>query len=150
MAGSLNKVQIIGHLGKDPEVRAFQDGNKVCNFSVACTESWRDKNSGEKKERTEWVNVSVFQAGLIGVLEQYVRKGSKIYVEGKLQTRKWQDQNGNDRWSTEVVVQGFGGQIILLGESKGGGGSRDTSRDDHQAPSERQSVAADLDDAIPF
>lgn len=120
MAGSLNRVSIIGNLGADPEVKSFQNGGKVCNIRVACTESWKDKN-GEKQERTEWVSVAIFQEGLVGVAERYLKKGSKVFVEGKLQTRKWQDQSGNDRYSTEVVLQSFGGQLILLGD----GGSRD-------------------------
>ena len=117
MAGSLNRVQLIGNLGRDPEVRTFNNGNKVCNFSVACSESWKDRNTGERREKTEWVNVAIFSEGLVRVCEQYLRKGSKVYVEGKFQTRKWQDQSGQDRYSTEVVIQGFGGQILMLSKS---------------------------------
>lgn len=126
MAGSLNRVQLIGNLGRDPEVRTFNNGNKVCNFSVACSESWKDRSTGERREKTEWVNVAIFSEGLIRVCEQYLRKGSKVYVEGKFQTRKWQDQSGQDRYSTEVVIQGFGGQLIMLSKQDGGssGGSR--------------------------
>lgn len=123
MAGSLNRVQLIGNLGRDPEVRTFNNGNKVCNFSVACSESWKDRNTGERREKTEWVNVAIFSEGLIRVCEQYLRKGSKVYVEGKFQTRKWQDQSGQDRYSTEVVIQGFGGQLIMLSKQDGGGSS---------------------------
>lgn len=124
MAGSLNRVQLIGNLGRDPDIKTFANGNKVANFSVACAESWKDRTTGEKKEKTEWVNVAVFGDGLIRVIEQYVHKGSKIFVEGKLQTRKWQDNSGNDRYSTEVVIQGFGGQIILLDSKRDGGGGQ--------------------------
>jgi single-strand DNA-binding protein len=119
---SLNRVQLIGNLGRDPEIKSFQNGGRVCNFSVACSESWKDRHSGERKEKTEWINVAIFSDGLIGVCEKYLRKGSKVFVEGKMQTRKWQDRDGNDRYTTEVVIQGFGGQLILLGEKNGGSG----------------------------
>ncbi|RWF74509.1 MAG: single-stranded DNA-binding protein [Mesorhizobium sp.] len=124
MAGYLNKVQLIGNVGDDPDINKLNNGGVVANFSIATTESWKDKNTGEKKERTEWHRIVVFSEGLCNVIEQYVRKGSKLYVEGELQTRKWQDQQGNDRWSTEVVLSGFDAKLILLG-SKGGGGDRD-------------------------
>jgi single-strand DNA-binding protein len=120
MAGSLNKVMLIGHLGADPEVRTFANGGKVCNLRIATSEQWKDKNTGERQERTEWHTVAIFSDGLAGVAERYLKKGSKVFVEGQLQTRKWQDQNGNDRYSTEVVIRGFGGQLIMLGD-KGGG-----------------------------
>ncbi len=124
MAGSLNKVMIIGNLGADPEVRSFQNGGKVCNLRIATSESWKDRQSGERKEKTEWHTVSIFSEGLVGVAEQYLRKGSKVYIEGKLQTRKWQDQSGNDRYSTEVVLQGPGAVMTMLDGAPGGGGQR--------------------------
>ena len=122
MAGSVNKVIIIGNLGRDPEVRSFQNGGKVCNFSLATSESWKDRNSGERQERTEWHNVAIFNEGLAGVAERFLKKGSKVYLEGQLQTRKWQDQNGQDRYSTEVVLQGLGGVLTMLDGAQGGGG----------------------------
>lgn len=123
MAGSVNKVILIGNLGRDPEVRTFQNGGKVCNLRIATSETWKDRNTGERRERTEWHSVAVFSEGLVRVCEQYLRKGSKIYIEGQLQTRKWQDQSGNDRYSTEVVLQGFGSTLTMLdGRSDGGGG----------------------------
>jgi single-strand DNA-binding protein len=122
MAGSLNKVMIIGNLGRDPEVRSFQNGGKVCNLSIATSENWKDKNTGERREKTEWHSVSIFQEGLVRVAEQYLRKGSKVYIEGKLQTRKWQDQSGQDRYSTEVVLQGYDGVMTMLDGRDGGGG----------------------------
>ncbi|WP_120717326.1 single-stranded DNA-binding protein [Tsuneonella amylolytica] len=122
MAGSLNKVQLIGNLGADPEVRSFQNGGKVCNLRIATSETWKDRNSGERKEKTEWHTVAIFSEGLVGVAEQYLRKGSKVYIEGKLQTRKWQDQSGNDRYSTEVVLQGPGAVMTMLDGAPGGGG----------------------------
>lgn len=122
MAGSVNKVIIIGNLGADPEVRSFQNGGRVCNLRVACSESWKDKNTGERQERTEWVSIAIFSDGLISVAERYLKKGSKIYVEGALRTRKWQDQSGNDRYTTEVVLQGFNGTLVMLDSASGGGG----------------------------
>ncbi|MFY0659990.1 MAG: single-stranded DNA-binding protein [Shimia sp.] len=121
MAGSVNKVIIIGNLGRDPEVRSFQNGGKVCNLRIATSETWKDRNTGERKERTEWHSVAIFQEGLVRIAEQYLRKGSKVYVEGKLQTRKWQDQSGQDRYSTEVVLQGFDGVLTMLDGRSGGG-----------------------------
>lgn len=128
MAGSLNKVMLIGNLGRDPEVRSFQNGGKVCNLRIATSENWKDRNTGERRERTEWHSVAVFSEGLVRVCEQYLRKGSKVYIEGQLQTRKWQDQSGQDRYSTEIVLQGFGSTLTMLdgrgegGGSQGGGG----------------------------
>ena len=122
MAGSLNKVMIIGNLGADPEVRTFQNGGKVCNLRIATSENWKDRTTGERRERTEWHTVAVFSEGLVRVCEQYLRKGSKVYVEGQLQTRKWQDQSGNDRYSTEIVLQGFGGTLTMLDGRSGGDG----------------------------
>ena len=122
MAGSVNKVTLIGNLGADPEIRTFQNGGKVCNLRIATSERWRDKNSGENREKTEWHTVAIFQEGLVRVCEQYLRKGSTVYIEGKLQTRKWQDQSGNDRYSTEVVLNGFDGKLVMLGGRGDGGG----------------------------
>ncbi|MDG6078112.1 single-stranded DNA-binding protein [Erythrobacter litoralis] len=128
MAGSLNKVMLIGNLGQDPEVRSFQNGGKVCNLRIATTENWKDRNTGERQERTEWHTVAIFSEGLVNVAERYLRKGSKVFVEGQLQTRKWQDQSGNDRYSTEVVLRGFNGTLTMLdgagGSGGGGGGQR--------------------------
>ena len=123
MAGSINKVILIGNLGADPEVRSFSNGNKVCNLRIATSETWKDKNTGERKEKTEWHSVAIFQEGLVRIAEQYLKKGSKVYIEGQLQTRKWQDQSGADKYSTEIVLQGFGGTLTMLdGRSEGGGG----------------------------
>ncbi|MAQ83724.1 MAG: single-stranded DNA-binding protein [Maritimibacter sp.] len=123
MAGSVNKVILIGNLGRDPEVRNFQNGGKVCNLRIATSENWKDRNTGERRERTEWHSVAIFQEGLVRIAEQYLRKGSKVYIEGKLQTRKWQDQSGQDRYSTEVVLQGYDGVLTMLdGRGEGGGG----------------------------
>ncbi|CUH72906.1 Helix-destabilizing protein [Thalassovita autumnalis] len=121
MAGSVNKVILVGNLGRDPELRNFQNGGKVCNLRIATSENWKDRNTGERRERTEWHSVAIFQEGLVRVAEQYLRKGSKVYIEGQLQTRKWQDQNGQDRYSTEVVLQGFGGTLVMLDGRDGGG-----------------------------
>lgn len=122
MAGSVNKVILIGNLGRDPEVRSFQNGGKVCNLRIATSETWKDRNTGERKEKTEWHSVAIFQEGLVRIAEQYLRKGSKVYLEGKLQTRKWQDQSGQDKYSTEVVLQGYDGVLTMLdGRGEGGG-----------------------------
>jgi single-strand DNA-binding protein len=122
MAGSLNKVMLIGNLGADPEVRSFQNGGKVCNLRIATSETWKDRNTGERQERTEWHNVAIFSEGLVGVAERFLKKGSKIYVEGSLRTRKWQDQSGQDRYTTEVVLQGPGAVMTMLDGAPGGGG----------------------------
>jgi len=123
MAGSLNKVMLIGNLGADPEIRSFQNGGKVANLRIATSETWKDRNTGERQERTEWHTVAIFSEGLVNVCENYLKKGSKVYVEGQLQTRKWQDQSGNDRYSTEVVLRGFNGTLVMLdGRGEGGGG----------------------------
>ena len=122
MAGSVNKVILVGNLGADPEVKSFQNGGKVCNIRIATSESWKDRMSGEKKERTEWHNVAIFSEGLAGVAERYLRKGSKVYLEGQLRTRKWQDNSGNDRYTTEVVLQGPGAVLTMLDGAPGGGG----------------------------
>ena len=123
MAGSLNKVMLIGNLGADPEIRSFQNGGRVANLRIATSENWKDKNTGERREKTEWHTVAIFSDGLVNVVERYLKKGSKVFVEGKLQTRKWQDQSGNDRYSTEIVIQGMGGTLTMLdGRGEGGGG----------------------------
>ena len=124
VAGSVNKVILLGNLGADPEVRTFNNGGKVCNLRIATSERWRDKNTGENREKTEWHSVAIFSEGLVRVAEQYLRKGSSVYLEGKLQTRKWQDQSGNDRYSTEIVLQGFDSKLVMLGgrNDSGGGG----------------------------
>ena len=122
MAGSVNKVILVGNLGADPEVRSFQNGGKVCNLRIATSESWKDRNTGERQERTEWHTVAIFSEGLAGVAERFLRKGSKVYLEGQLRTRKWQDQSGNDRYSTEVVLQGPGAVMTMLDGAPGGGG----------------------------
>ncbi|ALE17413.1 Single-stranded DNA-binding protein [Altererythrobacter epoxidivorans] len=122
MAGSLNKVMLIGNLGADPEIRTFQNGGKVANLRIATSETWKDRNTGERQERTEWHTVAIFSEGLVGVVERFLKKGSKVYIEGQLQTRKWQDQSGNDRYSTEVVIRGLNGTLTMLDGASGGGG----------------------------
>lgn len=151
MAGSLNQVNIIGNLGADPETRSFSNGGRVANLRVATSEEWKDKQTGEKKTRVEWHAVTVTGDGLVGVVERYTRKGSKIYVQGKLQTRKWTDRDGNDRYSTEVVVGGMSGQLILLDGPSGDGGQRGGGFGG-QPPKkpEQQSWGDDLDDTVPF
>ena len=124
MAGSVNKVILVGNVGADPEIRRTQDGRPIANLRIATSETWRDRNSGERREKTEWHTVVVFSEGLCKVVEQYVKKGAKLYIEGALQTRKWQDQNGNDRYSTEIVLQGFNSTLTMLdgrGEGAGAG-----------------------------
>ena len=124
MAGSVNKVILVGNLGNDPDIRRTQDGRPIANLSVATSESWKDRNTGERREKTEWHRVVIFNEGLCRIAEQYLRKGSKVYLEGQLQTRKWQDQNGQDRYSTEVVLQGFNGNLTMLdNRGEGGGGN---------------------------
>jgi single-strand DNA-binding protein len=151
MAGSLNKVSLIGNLGNDPEIRNLPNGGKVANLSIATSESWRDKNSGERKEKTEWHRVVVFNENLVKIIEQYVHKGDKVYVEGSLQTRKWTDQGGAEKYSTEVVLNGFGSVLTML-SSKDGGGERSAQgapagRGSAQAP---VSQGGDMGDDIPF
>ena len=164
MAGSVNKVILVGNLGRDPEVRRTQDGRPVVNFTVATSETWRDKATGERREKTEWHRVVIFNEGLCRVAEQYLKKGSKVYIEGQLQTRKWQDQSGQDKYTTEVVLQGFNSQLTMLdkaGERGGGGdlGSSDNGGDfGASGPSTREKQPAlagagkrgDMDDEIPF
>ena len=152
MSGSVNKVILIGNLGRDPEVRTMQNGGKVCNLSVATSERWKDRNTGEQQERTEWHRVVIFDDRLADVAERYLQKGSKVYLEGELQTRKWQDQSGQDRYTTEVVLRRFRGVLTMLDSRGGGGGggfgeSADNFRQDSGMPS---GPADDLDDEIPF
>ncbi|OXS99115.1 single-stranded DNA-binding protein [Notoacmeibacter marinus] len=129
MAGSVNKVILVGNLGADPEIRSLNNGGRVVNMRIATSESWRDRNSGERRERTEWHSVVIFNENLAKVAEQYLKKGAKVYIEGQLQTRKWQDQNGNDRYSTEIVLQNFRGELQMLdSRGEGGGGGREMSR----------------------
>lgn len=141
---SLNKVMLIGNLGADPETRTFQNGGKVCNLRVATSESWKDRNTGERKESTEWHTVTIFNEGLAGVAERFLRKGSKVYIEGQLQTRKWQDQNGNDRYSTEVVLRGPGSVMTMLDGPQDQRGERRKSYD------EPNGINNNLDSDIPF
>ena len=149
MAGSLNRVMLIGNLGADPEIRTFNNGGKVCNLRIATAERWKDKNTGETKEKTEWHQVAIFNEGLVRVCEQYLRKGAKVFVEGQLQTRKWQDQSGNDRYSTEVVLQGFNGTLTMLDGKPGDGGN--TGGQQQSQGSYQQPAPSDIDDSeIPF
>jgi single-strand DNA-binding protein len=156
MAGSVNKVILVGNLGRDPEVRQTQDGNKIVNLNLATSESWKDKNSGERRERTEWHRVVIFNDALGNVAEQYLRKGSKVYIEGQLQTRKWTDQSGQEKYTTEVVLQRYRGELHMLdgrgGESgQSSAGLGDGNQDTFAAvPAPVQGGAADLDDEIPF
>tara|TARA_B100000287_G_scaffold9795_1_gene9951 strand:+ start:1622 stop:2077 length:456 start_codon:yes stop_codon:yes gene_type:complete len=151
MAGSVNKVILIGNLGRDPEVRTFQNGGKVCNFSIATSETWKDRNSGERQERTNWHNIAIFNENLAQIAEQYLRKGSKVCVEGQLETRKWQDQAGNDRYTTEVVLRNFRGELTLL---DGRNENNNNSNFSETASIDDQSVdkvsTNDIDDEIPF
>lgn len=154
MAGSLNKVLLIGNLGKDPEMRRTNSGKAVANFSIATSESWRDKTSGNRQEKTEWHNVVIFNENLAKIAEQYLKKGSKVYIEGQMQTRKWQDQSGQDRYSTEVVLSGFNGTLTLLDKAERAApeeeayGTRKGASE--KKPAARTTVAEDLDDEIPF
>ena len=147
MAGSVNKVILVGNVGKDPEVRTTPSGGKVLTLSLATTDTWRDRATGERKERTEWHRVVIFNEALVKVAEDYVTKGMKLYVEGALQTRKWQDQSGADRYSTEVVLQNFGGTLTML-DGRGDHNDRDTGRVDPVVT--KAPAFADPDDAIPF
>ena len=149
MAASLNKVTLIGNLGADPEMRTMSNGKQMCVISLATSERWRDKASGEQKERTEWHRIVIFSEGLARIAEQYLRKGSKIYLEGQLQTRKWQDsETQKDRYTTEVVLQGFNSSLIML-DSRGGGGERQNFKND-DAPKDNGGSNKDFDDDIPF
>jgi len=155
MAGSVNRVILLGNLGADPEIRRTQDGRAIANLRLATSDSWRDKATGERKERTEWHRVVIFNENLAKVAEQYLKKGSKVYVEGALQTRKWTDQQGQDRYSTEVVLQGFNSQLVLLDRPPGDAASSDSRTTAHEswaAPASAQSRPADheFNDEIPF
>lgn len=164
MAGSVNKVILVGNLGADPEIRRTQDGRPIANLSVATSDSWRDKNTGERRERTEWHRVVIFSEGLCKIAESYLKKGAKVYLEGQLQTRKWQDQSGQDRYSTEVVLQGFNAVLTMLdgrgdnqGAGQGGGrgdysgGGNDYGGRSQQAPARDEgNFSRDMDDEIPF
>ncbi len=147
MAGSVNKVILIGNLGRDPEVRKTQDGKSIVNFSIATSESWKDRNTGERRERTEWHRIVVFSEGLARIAEQYLRKGSKVYIEGQLQTRKWTDQNGQEKYTTEIVLQGFNSVLTMLDGRRDGAGN-DFGGDRDQTSSGGNSF--ELDDDIPF
>jgi single-strand DNA-binding protein len=163
MAGSVNKVILIGNLGADPEIRRTQDGKPIANLRIATSESWRDKGTGERREKTEWHRVVIFNENLCKVAEQYLKKGSKVYIEGALQTRKWQDQSGQDKYSTEVVLQGFRGELTLLDRAGGPGGGSDFGGPDSggefgsSGPTRKVAAAGsgstrggDMDDEIPF
>lgn len=157
MAGSVNKVILIGNLGADPEIRRTQDGRPIANLRVATSESWRDRNTGERREKTEWHRVVIFSEGLAKIAEQYLKKGSKVYLEGQLQTRKWEDQSGQERYTTEVVLQGFNSTLTMLDGRPGGGEFAESSSGFGQSspmggrePARQGSVSEDLDDEIPF
>ncbi len=163
MAGSVNKVTLVGNVGADPEIRATQDGREIANISLATSDTWKDKSTGERREKTEWHRVVIFNEGLVNVVKNYVSKGSKLYIEGALQTRKWQDRDGNDKYTTEVVLQGYNGNLTML-DSKGSGGSASSgfndggAQDYSQAPafgqtpnqSSQPAKVPELDDEIPF
>jgi len=163
MAGSVNKVILIGNLGADPEVRHTQDGRAICNIRLATTESWRDKQSGERREKTEWHSVVIFNEQLGKIAQQYLKKGSKVYIEGQLQTRKWQDSSGNDRYTTEIVLQNYSGQLTMLDGRNGGSGFSDSASSGYDAGTgggsrgskslgsgASKSFEKELDDEIPF
>ncbi|SNY93379.1 single-strand binding protein [Cohaesibacter sp. ES.047] len=160
MAGSLNQVELIGNLGADPDIRTFPDGGKVATLSIATSETWRDRSSGEVRERTEWHRVNIRNSGLVGVVERFLAKGGKVYISGQLETRKWQDQNGQDRYSTEVVVKGYSGKLLLLGGNNSQGGHPDNnasgSRSGGQVggfqsqPQTGGHFRDEMDDDIPF
>lgn len=154
MAGSINKVILVGNLGADPEVRAMQDGREIANLRIATSETWKDKGTGDRKEKTEWHRVVIFNDGLVTVAKNYLRKGSKVYIEGALQTRKWTDKDGQEKYSTEVVLQGFGSNLTML-DGKPSGGSSYESGDNYSQEPRRPAMAsagagAPLDDEIPF
>ena len=149
MAGSVNKVILVGNLGADPDVRSTKDGRPIVNLSLATSESWRDKSSGERREKTEWHRVVIFSEGLCRIAEQYLKKGANVYIEGNLQTRKWQDDNGADRYSTEVVLQNFGGVMTML-DSRNGGGDFQAAGNDSAAPALASGGDSGINDDIPF
>ena len=144
MAGSLNRASILGRVGKDPEINSTQGGKEIASFSVATSDVWRDKATGEKKERTEWHRIVVYSESLVGIIKQYVRKGSHLYIDGAIQTRKWSDKDGVERYTTEIVLQGYASKIMLL-DSKG-----DNEQSDHGKAKQNAYVADDIDDSIPY
>ena len=148
MSGSLNKVMLIGRLGQDPEVRNTQDGRSLCTFSIATSESWNDKNTGEKREKTEWHRVVVFNEGLVNIIQQYVKKGSNVFIEGQLQTRKWEDKDGIEKYTTEVVLQGFNSTFKMLDNRNSGSTDNNFSQDN--AISDSSNFDTEIDDDIPF
>ena len=148
MSGSLNKVMLIGRLGQDPEVRNTQDGRSLCTFSIATSESWNDKNTGEKREKTEWHRIVVFNEGLVNVVQQYVKKGSNVFIEGQLQTRKWEDKDGIEKYTTEVVLQGFNSTFKMLDSRNSGSNDNNFSQDN--AISDSSNFDTEIDDDIPF
>ena len=153
MAGSVNKVIIMGNLGKDPEIRNFPNGGRVCNFSVATSESWRDKNSGEKQERTQWHNISILSEPLVNIAERFLKKGSKVYLEGQLETRKWQDNSGSDRYSTEIVLRPYKGEITLIDNRADSNMTNEPISNNQMDEIQENSVSPnvdDFDDEIPF
>lgn len=149
MAGSVNRVILVGNLGADPEIRRTQDGKPIANLRIATSESWKDKSSGERKEKTEWHRVVIFSEGLCKVTEAYLKKGSKVYLEGQLQTRKWTDKDGVEKYSTEIVLQGFNSVLTMLDSVAGSSGASRADADQGSAPS-RQSARSQMDDEIPF
>ena len=149
MAASINKVILVGNLGADPEIRRTQAGKPICNLRIATSDRWRDRASGEQRERTEWHRVVIFSEGLCGVAERYLHKGSKVYLEGQLQTRKWQDQSGQDRYSTEVVLQNFNSAMVMLDSPRDSGSGASAPRNKPAAQKE-SSASAEMDDEIPF
>ena len=148
MSGSLNKVMLIGRLGQDPEVRNTQDGRSLCTFSIATSESWNDKNTGEKREKTEWHRIVVFNEGLVNIIQQYVKKGSNVFIEGQLQTRKWEDKDGIEKYTTEVVLQGFNSTFKMLDNRNSGSDDNNFSQDN--AISDSSNFDSEIDDDIPF
>ena len=153
MAGSVNKVILMGNLGKDPEIRNFPNGGRVCNFSVATSESWRDKNSGEKQERTQWHNISILSDPLVNIAERFLKKGSKVYLEGQLETRKWQDNSGSDRYSTEIVLRPYKGEITLIDNKADSNMSNEPISNNQMDEIQENRVSPnvdDFDDEIPF
>ena len=153
MAGSVNKVIIMGNLGKDPEIRNFPNGGRVCNFSVATSESWRDENSGEKQERTQWHNISILSEPLVNIAERFLKKGSKVYLEGQLETRKWQDNTGSDRYSTEIVLRPYKGEITLIDNKADSNMTNEPISNNQMDEIQENSVSPnvdDFDDEIPF
>jgi len=152
MAGSLNKVLLIGRLGADPEIKQMTNGKSVARLSIATSQSWKDKNTGEKKEKTEWHRIVVFNEGLVNVVQQYLKKGAQIYVEGQLSTRKWKDeQSGQDKYSTEIIIQGYNSSLTMLGGGNSGGGIQyDNSQSSSGTSDDTSQVSNDMDDEIPF